>query len=80
MKHFTREDIDAWLDGQFHFFKRWLIARHLARCPDCQQTRAACDADRALLEELRRDAREYDAMARALPATLVVAPSQSRKK
>ena len=79
MKHLTRETMDAWLDGQLGPLPRWLAARHVARCPECQKTRAACEADRALLDDLRRDMREYDAMARALPATLVVAPSLSQK-
>ena len=80
MKHLDRKDIDAWLDGQFDFFRRWRIARHLARCPGCGEIRKACETDRELLEKFRRDARELESIVNALPATQVVAPSLTQKE
>ena len=75
MKHYCIEEIDAFLDGRRNPLRRWWTARHIARCAQCRALLESCEADRALLDELRRGAREHDAVARALPATRVVAPS-----
>ena len=80
MKHFLPEEIDAFLDGRHNPLWRWWVARHIARCPQCQKLRDACVADRALLDELRRNTREQEAIALSMPATLVVAPSISLKR
>ena len=79
MKHFTHEQIDAYLDGSFSRLWQWWMTRHIARCPQCRQLRDVLIADRALLDELRHSTAAHDAVARALPATLVVAPSLSKK-
>ena len=78
-KHYTHEQMDAWLDGNFSRLRRWWMTRHIARCAQCQKLREACEADRALLDELRETSATHDALIRAMPATLVVAPSQSRR-
>ena len=78
MKHYLPEEIDAFLDGRPNPLRRWWMARHIARCPQCQKLRDACGADRALLDELRDNTREHEAFSRAMPATRVVAPSLSR--
>jgi len=80
MKHFLPEEIDAFLDGRHNPLRRWWMARHIARCPQCQKLRDTCGADRALLDELRRTTREHDAVARSMPLTRVVAPSQWRAR
>ena len=80
MRHYTVEEIDAHLDGNTRGLRRWLMARHLARCAACRERRAECEAGRAFLDGVRRDAREHDAVVGAMPATLVVAPSLSRGK
>ena len=79
MKHFTHEQLDAWLDGQGNAFQRWRVARHLARCPACQAVREACESDRAFLGELRQNFAAHEAVVQALPVTRVVAPSVFRK-
>jgi len=79
-KHFKQEQIDTWLDGNFSGLRQWLMTRHIARCPQCQKLREACEANRELLEKFRRDARELESIVNALPATQVVAPSLTKKE
>jgi len=80
MKHFTPEQIDAYLDGCYSRLWQWWMTRHIARCPQCRQLRDACLADRALLDELRQSSAAHEAVVRQMPAaTLVVAPSLSKK-
>jgi len=78
MKHYPIEEIDAFLDNRPNPLRRWWMARHIARCPHCQKLRDDCETDRVLLDELRRNTREHDAVSRSMPATRVVAPSLSR--
>ena len=78
MKHFLPEEIDAFLDGRQNPLRRWWMARHIARCAQCRELQKSCVADRALLDELRRNTREHEAFSRSMPATRVVAPSISR--
>ncbi len=75
MKHFTAEEIDAWLDGNVRGLRGWWLARHVRCCAACRKVREACEADRALLHEIRQHVAAHEAVVRTLPATLVVAPS-----
>ena len=78
-KHYTQEQIDAWLDGNVSRLRGRLMSRHIARCPRCRELREACEAGRALLEEVRETAAAHGEFVRKMPATLVSAPSQSRR-
>ena len=80
MKHYTHEQIDAYLDGNFSHLWQWWMTRHIARCPQCRALLDACQSDRALLDELRHSTAAHEAFAKSLPATMVVAPSQARRK
>lgn len=80
MKHFLPEEMDAFLDGRPNPLRRWRMSRHLARCAQCRELKKSCEADRALLDELRLNTREHEAFSRSMPATRVVAPSVSRIK
>jgi len=80
MRHYTHEQIDAYLDGNTSSLWQWWMTRHIARCPQCRKLRDTLLADRALLDELRHSTAAHDAIAREMPATIVVAPSLSQRK
>jgi anti-sigma factor RsiW len=71
--------IDAYLDGNVTALQRWRMTRHLEACAECRGRREACEADRAFLAEVRQSVASHEAYVRALPETLVVAPSLSTR-
>jgi len=79
VKHFTEQEIDAYLDGNVSGLRRWRMTRHLQACAECRQRKAACEKDRVFLAEVRESIEAHEAYVRALPATQVVAPSLSSR-
>ena len=79
MRHFTAQELDAYLDGNVNGLKRWQITRHLKVCEACRKQREDCERDRAFLAEVRQGIETHEAYVKALPVTQVVAPSLSSR-
>lgn len=75
MKHLTPEEMACFLDGNTGGLKKILHTRHIRDCPQCRDLRAACEADRLFLQEVRDGVKTFEAFEKKIPPSLIVPPN-----
>ena len=53
MKHYNREELDLYRNGDMNLFSRIMCSEHLKICVSCHKLLDSLKEDDALLEELR---------------------------
>ena len=53
MKHYNREELDLYRNGDMNLFSRIMCSEHLKICASCHKLLDSLKEDDALLEELR---------------------------
>ena len=62
MKHYTREELELYRNGQMSVLGRIACTSHLRECPECMKIMEELKEDDVLIANLRSSVQQYQAL------------------